>query len=131
MVMTPEPTHPLIAIVEDDGAVRHALQFCLEAEGYDVCAFPSPSEALASCRLRQADCMVIDYGLPGMDGLDLMRALRSRQVACPAIIITGGALTLRCRMEADAAGAQVLEKPLIGEALSRVIRAALKDAALH
>lgn len=115
---------PLIAVVEDDGAVRSSLQFSLEAEGYDVCAFGAPAEALASPALRGADCVVVDYGLPGMDGLELIRALRSEQVECPVIIITGGP-TLRCRREAGEVGAPVLEKPLMGPALSREIRAVL------
>lgn len=128
--MTQGSPHPLIAVVEDDSAVRSSLQFSLEAEGYDVCVFENALQALASPAFERADCMVIDYGLPGMDGLELMRILRQRRIDCPAIIITGQP-TVRCRLEADAAGAPLLEKPLIGLALSREIRAALDHAPPH
>lgn len=128
--MTPSLDHPLIAIVEDDSGVRSALQFSLECEGYAVRAFQSPNEALACQDLDRADCLVIDYGLPGMDGLELMRALRGQSVDCPAILITG-AVTLRCQREADAQGAAVLEKPLMGRTLSREIRAALAQVRPH
>jgi len=124
IIMTSEPHHPLIAVVEDDGDVLSALRFALEADGYSVCGFPDAAQALESDCIDHADCLVIDYGLPGMDGVELMHALRRRNVACPAIIITGH-LTERCRREADAAGAPVLEKPLMAHALARQIEAAL------
>jgi len=117
-------SHPLIAVVEDDMAVRCSLQFALEAEGYGVCAFADAAQALGSADIGQADCLVIDYGLPGMDGLALMEALRGRAIACPAIIIAGTP-SVRCRRQAAAAGAALLEKPLMGAALSRQIDAAL------
>ncbi len=125
--MTSEGSHRLIAIVEDDEDVLNALQFALEADGYAVCAFLDAAQALDSPNIDRADCLVIDYGLPGMDGVELMKALRSRQVACPAIIITGNP-TPRCRREADAVGAPVLEKPLMAHALARQIEAALSPA---
>jgi two-component system, LuxR family, response regulator FixJ len=126
--MTLECRHPLIAVVEDDGDVLNALRFALEADGYAVCAFQDAAQALSSLSIDRADCLVIDYGLPGMDGVELMQALRRRNVACPAIIITGNP-TERCRREADAAGAPVLEKPLMAHALARQIEAALVPAA--
>jgi len=130
MTMTDLTPTALIAIVEDDGGVRSALQFSLECEGYAVRAFESSSAALACDDLGEADCLVIDCGLPGMDGLDLMRALRRRSVDCPAILITG-AITRRCQAEADAFGAPVLEKPLLGRALTREIEAALSLSRPH
>lgn len=126
--MKPEPRRPLIAVVEDDGDVLSALRFALEADGYAVCAFPDAAQALGSVCIDRADCLVIDYGLPGMDGVELMQALRRRNVACPAIIITGNP-TERCRREAGAAGVQVLEKPLMAHALARQIEAALTPTA--
>lgn len=125
-----DPSTPLIAIVEDDGGVRSALQFSLECEGYAVRAFDSSSAALACDDLCEADCLVIDCGLPGMDGLELMQALRGRRVDCPAILITG-AVTRRCQTQADAFGAPVLEKPLLGGVLTREIEAALGQARPH
>lgn len=126
--MTPQDRHPLIAVVEDDGDVLSALRFALEADGYSVCAFPDPAQALGSRCIDDAECLVIDYGLPGMDGVELMQALRRRNVGCPAIIITGNP-TERCRREASAAGAPVLEKPLMAHALARQIEAALAPSA--
>jgi two-component system response regulator FixJ len=122
--MTPSVHHPMIAIVEDDSDVLNALRFALEADGYAVCAFKDPAQALGSSDIFDADCLVIDYGLPGMDGVELMRALRTRSIACPAIIITGNP-SPRCREAASAVGAPVLEKPLMAHALTQQIERAL------
>ena len=103
-------TLPLIAIVGDDQAVLNSLEFSLEAQGYDVCAFEDAGDALASQRIAAADCLVIDYGLPDGDGVTLLQGLRQRGVDCPAIIIDGAMPpAIRRRLvEATRAEAQLL-----------------------
>ena len=114
----------LIAIVEDDKAVLDALEFTLKTQGYAVCTFARGREALYSRRIMLAQCLVIDYMIPDMDGIALLRGLRQRGVKCPAIIITGN-LTTQCRKGALAAGARVLEKPLMDDVVGHSIREAL------
>jgi DNA-binding response OmpR family regulator len=121
MSVARDPVCPLIAIVEDDHAVLNSLEFSLEAEGYDVCAFEDARDALASARIGSADCLVIDYGLPDGDGVTLLQGLRQKGVDCPAIIIASNP-SARCRRDAQAAGAPVIEKPLMDDALSALIR---------
>jgi FixJ family two-component response regulator len=115
----------MIAVVEDDLAVLNSLEFSLEAEGFDVRPFDHVKSALASPEVREADCLVIDYALPDGDGLSLLRSLRRRGVVCPAIIIASTP-SIRCRREAEAAGAPLVEKPLIDDRLGELIRGALK-----
>jgi two-component system response regulator FixJ len=69
-------------------------------------------------------CLVIDYKMPGLNGIDLLSRLRSEAVELPAIIITSHPrpdIMARCR----ALGAAVVEKPLLGEGLVIAIRDAL------
>ena len=115
---------PLIAVVEDDLAVLHSLQFALEALGYDVCAFERAAAALLSPRLKEIDCLVIDYGLPDLHGAALLSQLRVRGIRCPAIFIASNP-TARCRSDIVAAGAPLVEKPLIGDVLVDQIRSML------
>jgi len=117
----------LIGIVEDDAAVLHSLEFALQAEGYAVCPFLNAEEASACRELLEADCIVLDYGLPGTTGVAVLRALRRRGMACPAIVIASNP-TARCRSDSRRAGAPLIEKPLLGEDLSAGIRAALSGA---
>jgi two-component system, LuxR family, response regulator FixJ len=113
---------PVVVIVDDDLAVRSSLAFSLETEGIAVRAYVSGAELLME--LPDAACFVIDYKLPGMNGLELLAELRRRQVAAPAILITTHpSAAVRERAAAD--GMTLVEKPLLGDALFREIRAAL------
>ena len=112
----------MIAIVEDDRAVRNSLEFSLETQGYRVCGFDCAEDALSSQHAVAADCLIIDYALPDMTGTDLLAALRGRGQQCPAIIIASNP-SFRCRAEAAAAGAPLVEKPMLGDSLNEHLRA--------
>jgi FixJ family two-component response regulator len=115
---------PVVIVVEDDAAVRGSLAFSLQTEGFSVRAYVSGAELLRDARPADVDCLVIDYLLPKMNGLDLLAELRRRQIVAPAILITthpSGAV----RERAAAAGIAVIEKPLLGEALFHEIRSAM------
>src|SRR5213079_1381546 len=80
-----------VLIVDDDAAVRSALKFALEVEGFEVRLYAGPEVLLADADLPRCGCLVIDYRMPVMDGLQLIETLRARHVAMPAILITGRA----------------------------------------
>ena len=113
---------PLLLLVDDDPAVRAALQFSLELEGFEVETFAS-AEALAT-RDNRTDhaCLVLDYRLPGIDGVTLLNLLRERGETCPAVIITSNP-TLAIRQRIGTAGAVLIEKPLLTNGLTAAIRA--------
>jgi two-component system, LuxR family, response regulator FixJ len=111
-----------ITIVEDDAPLLCALAFDLEAEGFEVAAFRTPAEALS--RPCDADCLVAEFKLPGMEGLTLIARLRESGAGRAAVLIANKPDD-RCRRQAAAAGVAVAEKPLIGDDLNRSIRQAL------
>jgi two-component system, LuxR family, response regulator FixJ len=120
--MTRSTTPFRIAVIEDDAPLLGALAFALEAEGWATATFTEPAEALA--RIGPADCLVVDYALPQMDGLTLIARLRAQGVTAPAILITARP-DERCRRRADAAGVPIVEKPLAPGQLQQQIKAAL------
>jgi two-component system, LuxR family, response regulator FixJ len=114
-----------VAVVDDDAAVRHALKFALEFEGLRVFLYDSAQALLADPELTRHGCLVIDYRMPEIDGLELVETLHERGLAIPIIMITGRA-TSGMRVRASRAGiATVLEKPLSDGALGDAIRSAL------
>jgi FixJ family two-component response regulator len=124
MLMPPGP----VIIVDDDEAVRRSLKFALELEGLDVHTYPSGAELLAA-DLPATGCLVVDYYMPALNGVELIRRLRGRHVILPAILITAKA-TDDLRRRAAAAGIrQVLEKPLEDSSLYDCIRGALQAGA--
>ena len=124
------PKLPVICVVDDDMAVRNALKFALEIEGLDVRAYDGPVSLLNDPNLPPSGCLVVDYRMPVMDGLELIGVLRSRGVDAPAILITGtGRDDKELRAQARKLNVEfVLEKPLPGNALLDSIRSALARA---
>ena len=110
-----------IILVDDDAAVRASLKFSLELEGFEVEDFAS-AEAAASVTVDDNSVLLIDYRLPGIDGLALLSLLRKRGVDAPAIVITSNP-TRKLRQAIDAAGATLIEKPLLCDLLTTRIRA--------
>ena len=118
------PVGSTVLIVDDDPAVRSSLQFCLEVEGFLVRTYSCGSDLLNDPNMPQSGCLVIDYRLPGMNGLDLLSELRRRKIAFPAILGTTHP-SASVREQTAAAGAVLIEKPLLNEALFEGIRAVM------
>jgi len=104
-------TGPVI-LVDDDAAVRKSLKFSLESEGIACEVYASGTDLLARPNFPSCGCLVIDYQMPDINGIDLLKRLRERQVECPALLITPQA-TAELRERAAASGfVGVIEKPL-------------------
>jgi FixJ family two-component response regulator len=125
------PNSETVLVVDDDAAVRSALKFALEMEGFCVQLYDGPTAMLADQQLPDRACLVIDYRMPGIDGLELLKRLRARHVTLPAILISGQ-VNDQLRHRAQQSGAsRVLEKPLPDMALVDSIRQALAPPASH
>jgi FixJ family two-component response regulator len=119
---------PVICVVDDDAAVRNALKFALEVEGLDVRVFDGAVGLLNEASILPCGCLVVDYRMPVMDGLELIGVLRSRGIDAPVILITGRA-NKELRARAQKLGIHcLLEKPLPDDALLDAIRSALARA---
>jgi len=115
----------VILLVDDDAAVRNALKFSLEMEGFSVRLYPTPEALLAETDLPNDGCLVIDYRMPEIDGLELVERLRNRGVTLPVLLISGR-VTRSLRERASGLGImEVLEKPLSD--LAGSIRRVLDD----
>jgi len=119
------PESDTVLVVDDDAAVRGALKFALEVEGFRVQLYDGAAALLADDDLPARACLVIDYRMPDVDGLELVEVLRARRVTLPAILISGR-VNKELRLRAQRCGViGVLEKPLSDAALIESIRLAL------
>ena len=117
---------PIAMIIDDDPAVRNSLKFSLEVEGLAVRTYATAEEALQEANYPARGCLIIDYKLPGMTGLELLASLRQRQIGLPAILITTNP-NAYVLSRAKAAGVTLVEKPLLNEALHEAVVLALKS----
>jgi two-component system, LuxR family, response regulator FixJ len=117
----------VVHIVDDDDAVRQSLAFLLSSAGLPVRLYDSASAFLAGLSTPQDGCLITDVRMPGMSGIDLLKALREKAYSMPAIVITGhGDVPLA--VEAMKAGAvDFIEKPFEEEAILTAVRRALEQ----
>jgi len=121
----PSARKPLIYVVDDDHDVLSSLRFLSEAEGFDVRTFRSGSALLWSSARDGADCLVVDYKMAGIDGLELANRLRGVEVSTPIILITGYPDD-NIKAKASSAGVrQVLLKPNLEDSLAECVRRAI------
>ena len=120
----PALANPVIAIVDDDAAVRGSLKFALEIEGFAVRTYPRGDDLLGDVARADCACFIIDQKLPGMNGLDVVAELRKEHIAVPVILITSQP-TRVVQQRAALAGVPIVEKPLLGNALIDRVRDAI------
>ena len=77
-----------ILVVDDDLAVRRSIDRALRLEGYDVVTVPSGGEALEALALTPPDALILDLGLPDVDGLTVCRRMRSAGDDTPVLMLT-------------------------------------------
>jgi two-component system response regulator FixJ len=118
---------PTIYVVDDDVGVLGSLQFLLETDGFEVKTFRSATALLNASALAGMDCLVIDYKMPDMNGIDLVGRLRDHHITAPVILITGYP-DENIAARAVAAGVEhVVLKPLLGDGLVKQIRGAIRE----
>jgi RNA polymerase sigma factor (sigma-70 family) len=123
--MTPlAPRRPLVAIVDDDEAVRDSLTLLLRLHGCDVRGFASGETFLEWAGTEPIDCVLLDLRMSGLSGLDVQVTLARRGLDYPLIVVTahGDVATTRAALKAGAF--DFIEKPFDDEHLLQTIRAA-------
>ena len=119
---------PLIAIVDDDDALRTSLDDLLQSVGFRARGFASAEAFLRSDHARETACLLLDVRMPGMNGLELQHQMMAANWQIPIIFITSH-VDDEARAQALAAGAVAfLYKPCREDGLLQAIDAALKHS---
>lgn len=118
---------PFVHFIEDDADSRQATQALLEVFGWQVRPYSTAEEFLSLISDSDAGCVLADYRLPGLSGLQLFQTLRQRNIALPVLLISGHAELPVVEAALSAGVAEFLLKPvqpnLLQKALSRYLPA--------
>jgi FixJ family two-component response regulator len=119
------PEAPLVSVVDDDHSVRRSTQRLLRSIGLRAEAFASAEEFLASGLAEESACIILDFRMPGMNGLELQRHLAANSIPVPIVFITAHASENEQRQALQAGAVKFLHKPVSNEVLLLAIRSAL------
>lgn len=120
------PPDAVVYIVDDDDAVRDSLQALLESRGFRVEAFASGDAVLAMERFAPVGCVVSDIRMPGLDGLQLQSALKTRDLQLPLMFITGHGDVPVAVTAMKAGAVDFIEKPFEEEILLAAVDRAIR-----
>jgi len=116
-----EPDRARVLLVEDDAQLTGMLSTLLGEEGYEVDTAGDGQRALHLALTRQYDVLVVDRGLPAIEGLDLVGRLRSRAVITPILVLSALANPADRVAGLDAGAEDYLGKPFdVDELLARL-----------
>ncbi|MFF9088987.1 response regulator transcription factor [Streptomyces sp. NPDC014991] len=117
---------PTVLLAEDDRAIRHALERALTLEGYEVTAVADGVEALAQAHRNPPDVLVLDVMMPGIDGLQVCRVLRTEGNRTPILMLTALVETADRIAGLDAGADDYVVKPFDVEEVFARLRALLR-----
>lgn len=116
-----------VSIVDDDAPVREALKNLMRSARFDVEAFASAEDFLASGRINDTECLILDLYLPGMNGFELQDRLNADRRSIPIIFITAHADETARQRALRGGAVEMLGKPVRREALFKAIQSATRS----
>jgi two-component system, OmpR family, KDP operon response regulator KdpE len=117
-----------VLVVDDDSGLTRALAINLRARGYDVDTAPDGSSGLATAAARPPDLVILDLGLPDIDGVDVVRGLRGWS-STPILVLSARLAQAQKVAALDAGADDYITKPFGMDELLARVRAALRRAA--
>lgn len=116
---------PLVHVVDDEPSIRRSLDFLLSNAGYAVTCWDSGEAFLARANRSQPACTILDVRMPGLDGLEVQKAMGGVGLDFPVIVLTGhGDISLAVRSMQNGA-TDFLEKPVDRDQLLSALENAL------
>jgi two-component system response regulator FixJ len=116
-----------VFVVDDDAPALDSLLMLLRSDGLNPEGFSSAETFLGGLSLEDRGCIISDVRMPGMDGVQLIRALKARHCLMPVIVITGHADVTVAVQAMKAGAAEFVQKPFESELILRLVRACLEE----
>lgn len=118
-----------LLLIEDDDDLRDGVRTALKSEGYTLDCLADGRQALHALRHEVFDLVLLDLGLPGMDGLTVLKTLRAEQTLTPVLILTARDAVTDRIAGLDSGADDYLVKPFDITELKARIRALLRRSA--
>ena len=116
---------PIVAIVDDDGAIRNALARLVRTLGYEPSVFSDGEELLAALDALRPDCVLTDIQMPGMNGLALTQHLNRRAPSLPVLVMTAYPSFTNREQALSFGATEYLTKPLDDDKLENWLQGVL------
>jgi diguanylate cyclase (GGDEF)-like protein len=121
---------PLVLVADDDPDIRELVALLLRSQGYEVVQARDGDEALRIARERDPDLLLVDVGMPGVDGFAVCREIQgSGPTAPPVVFLTANAGTDERVTGLDAGASDYIVKPFVARELAARVRAVLRTKA--
>lgn len=124
-------TRPTVFLVDDDQAVRNALEMLLETAQHRTESFATAEAFLEACDPDRPGCLVLDIRMPGISGMRLQEMLAARNIILPVIFLTGHGNVSMSAQAFRRGAVDFLEKPFDEDMLLERIQEAIRLDATH
>jgi DNA-binding response OmpR family regulator len=114
-----------IMVIDDDALMRRSLNYNLERAGFEVSTASNAEDGILMARQNKPDLVLLDIGLPGMDGLDALKQFRNK-VGCPVIFVTARRRELDQVVGLESGADDYVTKPFDTDVLIARIKAVLR-----
>ena len=115
-----------VILAEDDEAISEAVAKALRRDGHEVAVVATGTSALEVASAGVGDLLVLDLGLPGLDGLEVIRSLREQGSKLPIIVVTARTSDLDFVVGLDAGADDYMAKPFRTDVLLARVRALVR-----
>jgi two-component system KDP operon response regulator KdpE len=125
---TPDATRPIVLVIEDEAPIRKFLRTGLESQGFQLVESTTGADGLAQAATRAPDVVLLDLGLPDLDGLEVVKRIREWSTV-PVLVLSARGQERDKVQALDAGADDYVTKPFsMGELLARM-RVALRHRA--
>jgi len=121
---------PFVAVVDDEPAVRAMLGRLLRLSNYQVSAFSSGAEFLASLNAHTPACAVLDINMPELSGLEVQLRMRAAHIRIPVVLITASDDSDLDKSARDVGAVGLLRKPFSNDDLIKAVGLAIESRPL-
>jgi len=121
---------PFVAVVDDESAVRAMLGRLLRLSNYQVSAFSSGAEFLASLNAHTPACAILDINMPDLSGLEVQSRMRAAHIRIPVVLITASEDFELDQAAREVGAVSLLRKPFSNDDLIKAVALAIESRPL-